>query len=227
MIRLRHIAVLAVASVATLAAATALPARAAAAPIRPPLVTGPLVATVTPPDLAECRKRFHISCYRPQHLQQAYDLPGLYAQGLNGTGRTIVIIDAYGSPTIHKDLKSFDQAFGLPDPPKFKVIKLGRIPAYDPESRSRRSWARETSLDVQWAHAMAPGAGIVLLEVGPARGLSTIGQLEPLIRAVHYSLDHHLGDVISLSFGVGEPAFQRKRTCGRCTTSSPWQSSAG
>jgi subtilase family serine protease len=169
------------------------------------------VATVKPPDLADCRKRFHISCYRPQHLQQAYDLPGLYAQGLTGAGRTIVIVDAYGSPTIHKDLKAFDQAFGLPDPPKFRVIKLGKIPAYDPLSRSRRSWARETSLDVQWAHAMAPGAGIVLLEVGPGHGLTTVEQLAPMINAVHYSLDHHLGDVISLSFGVGEPTFQRKK----------------
>src|SRR5690242_6680720 len=147
------LAVLAAASATALAAASAAPALGAA-PLRPPLVAGPLVATVVPPNLSDCRKRFHFSCYRPQHLQQAYDLPGLYAEGLIGTGRTIVIVDAYGSPTIHKDLKAFDRAFGLAAPPTFKVIKLGRIPRFDPDSRLRQSWARETSLDVQWAHAM-------------------------------------------------------------------------
>jgi subtilase family serine protease len=211
MFRLRLLAVLAAASAAALAGSTAPSARAAAGILPPPSLFATPVSTVTPPDLSTCRQKGRISCYRPQHLQQAYDLPSLYGQGLSGAGRTIVIVDAYGSPTVHKDLQAFDRAFGLPDPPSLRVIELGHITRFNADNPARRSWALETSLDVQWAHAMAPGARLVVLEVAPRRARTLPKQLAPLIEAVHYSLDHHLGDVISLSFGVAEPAFADRK----------------
>jgi subtilase family serine protease len=89
----------------------------------------------------------------------------LYRQGLTGKGKTILIVDSFGSPTIQDDLKVFDQQFGLPDPPSLKVIQpAGQVPPFDPTNSDMTGWATETTLDVEYAHAMAPGANIVLAE---------------------------------------------------------------
>ena len=72
-------------------------------------------------------------CYRPSQFQQAYDLKPLYASHLNGRGRTIIIVNSFGSPTIQRDLATFDKAFGLPAPPSFKVLQpVGKVPPFDP-----------------------------------------------------------------------------------------------
>ncbi len=56
------------------------------------------------------------SCaYQPSELQTAYNMTPLYKQGLDGTGQTVVIIDAFGSPTIKNDAEVFSQLYGLPD----------------------------------------------------------------------------------------------------------------
>jgi subtilase family serine protease len=101
----------------------------------------------------------------PFQLQRAYDLKPLYDRGLTGRGRTIVIVDAFGSPTTKQDLQRFDNDFGLPDPPSFKIIQpAGKVPALDPTDADMALWAEETSLDVQWAHSIAPGANLLLVE---------------------------------------------------------------
>ena len=56
------------------------------------------------------------SCYGPDQIQRAYGIKSFLDNGQNGAGRTIVIIDAFGSPTITSDLALFDSAFGLPAP---------------------------------------------------------------------------------------------------------------
>ncbi len=71
----------------------------------------------------------------------------------------------FGSPTIGHDLQVFDQAFGLPDPPSLTIIQpAGPVPAFDPTNSDMVGWAVETTLDVEWAHAIAPGAAILLVE---------------------------------------------------------------
>jgi hypothetical protein len=67
---------------------------------------------VGPPTSADCLEKFGIACYSPLQVERAYGLPGLYAKGFNGKGRTIVIVDPFGSPTIRHDLHVFDKAFG-------------------------------------------------------------------------------------------------------------------
>jgi len=88
-------------------------------------------ARAVPPTTANCEQAYKVACYEPAQIRQAYDLPALYAQGINGKGTTIVIVDSFGSPTIKADLAAFDQQFGYPAPPKFTVIApVGKIPAF-------------------------------------------------------------------------------------------------
>jgi subtilase family serine protease len=156
------------------------------------------------PTDAQCEAELSIPCYSPQDIQTAYGVNNLLNRGDNGRGETIVIIDSYGSPTITADLASFDAGFGLPAPPSFRILSpLGTVP-YDPTTYpDEPDWAAETTLDVEWSHAMAPDASIVLLtspvdETEGVQGLPQFDQLE------NYALDHHLGQVISQSWGATE-----------------------
>jgi subtilase family serine protease len=153
-----------------------------------------------------CEAQLHIACYQPRQLRTAYNLAPLAAQGINGRGRTIVIVDAFGSPTIAHDLQVFDSTFGLGAPPSFRVIQpAGAVPPYQPTS-TRVGWAVETTLDVEWAHAMAPGANILLVETPTAETEGTTG-FPQIVTAEKYVIDHHLGGVISQSFGATEETF--------------------
>jgi subtilase family serine protease len=165
-----------------------------------------------PPTTADCLSLIGIPCYAPAQLQQAYNLKPLYAEGLNGTGSTIVIVDSFGSPTAEADLKQFDLDFGLPDPPRFDVIQpAGPVPPFDPADPTMAGWAEETSLDLQWAHSVAPGANILLVETPVAETEGTEG-LPEIVQAENYVIDHNLGDVISQSFGATEPTIPSKKT---------------
>ena len=122
-------------------------------------------AFAQPPTTADCQTAFGINCYRPNQYQKAYDMNAAVPAGLTGKGKTIVIVDSFGSPTIQNDLQMFDQQYGLPDPPSLKIIQpAGASPPFDPTNSDMAGWARETSLDVEYAHAMAPGANILLVE---------------------------------------------------------------
>ena len=121
-------------------------------------------AEAGPPTTAFCEKTYHIACYQPGQIQQAYDLAPLFNQGITGTGQTIIIVDSFGSPTIARDLKTFDDTFDLPAPPSLTVIQpAGPVAPYKPNP-TREGWAGETTLDVEYAHTMAPGANILLVE---------------------------------------------------------------
>ena len=163
-----------------------------------------------PPTTAFCEEQIGIACYQPPQLQQAYDLNPLYQSDVNGSGETIVIVDAFGSPTIKHDLTVFDEAFDLPAPPNFKIISpAGAIPAYpaDPFGKAdRSSWALETSLDVEWAHAIAPGANILLVET-PQSETEGVQGFPQIVQAENYVINHHLGQVISQSFAATEQTF--------------------
>ena len=151
---------------------------------------------------AQCEATFQIDCYVPNQIEAAYSLPPLYGRGITGKGQTIVIVDAFGSPTIADDLLQFDQYLGLGTPP-LRIVQVGHVPAFDPGNGDMIGWAGETTLDVEYAHAGAPDAKIVLVEV--ARD-----NLQSLALGVRYAVQHRLGDVISLSWGEPEQALGRE-----------------
>jgi subtilase family serine protease len=138
-----------------------------------------------------------VACYGPSAIRAAYAVQSLLDAGFDGTGRTIVILDAFGSPTALSDLQAFDTVFGVPDPPSFQVITMPGTPAFDPNDGNVVGWAEETSLDVQWSHAIAPGANIVLVAAKSNND-------DDLIDALDFIVDSRLGDVVSMSFGESE-----------------------
>ena len=159
-----------------------------------------------PPTTARCEAQLKIACYQPGQIQRAYGLPKLYKRGINGSGRTMVIVDPFGSPTIRRDLHLFDRGFGLPDPPSLKIIQpAGRVPPYKPTS-TRIGWAEETTLDVEYSHTVAPNAKILLVET-PANETEGTAGFPQIVKAEQFVIRHHLGDVITQSFGATEQSF--------------------
>jgi subtilase family serine protease len=142
-------------------------------------------------------------CYSPAELQTAYDVTPLLKRGINGKGQTIVIVDSFGSPTALQDLKKFDADYALPDPPSFQQLApLGSVP-FNPNNNDQVGWAEETSLDIQWAHAMAPEAGIVVL-TSPVSETEGIQGMPQFLQLEQYALDHHLGKIITQSWSTTE-----------------------
>jgi subtilase family serine protease len=94
-----------------------------------------------------------ISGYSPAQIRKAYGIDQLAS---TGAGKTIGIIVGYGSPTIQEDLQTFDQQFSLPSA-NLSIAYTGGMPSVN------AGWAGETSLDVEWAHAIAPGANLLLV----------------------------------------------------------------
>jgi subtilase family serine protease len=136
-------------------------------------------------------------CYDPSSIRAAYGVNNLISNGLNGAGQTIVILDAFGSPTIQADLKAFDDLFQIPAPPSFQVVTMPGTPPFDPKNNDMVGWTGEIALDVQWAHAMAPAANIVLVA-----GASDSDQ--DLTDGFNFAVNNHLGSVITMSFGESE-----------------------
>ena len=142
----------------------------------------------------------------PAQAWTAYDLRPLLRAGIDGRGQTIAIVDPFGSPTIAHDVAVFDKRFRLP-PLSLRVIQpAGAVPRYRP-TPARTGAADETTLDVEWAHTMAPGARILLAETPAAENEGRSG-FPQIIRAERYVIRHHLAVVISQSFGATEPTFR-------------------
>jgi subtilase family serine protease len=134
------------------------------------------------------------SGYTPQQLQTAYHVPAAVNGQLAGSGETIAIVDAYNDPNIASDLATFDGKYGLPTANLSVVNQNGsksNLPAADP------SWGVEESLDVEWAHAIAPGAKIVLVEANSAN-------LGDLLTAVSTAGTTMHANVVSMSWGTSE-----------------------
>lgn len=184
-----------------------------------------LTTSTTPPTQAQCASA-NRRCFSPASMRAAYHLGPLYAAGKDGTGQTIAIVDSYGSDTIAHDLHVFNTAFGLrpmcgeegvvcaAGMPNFSVLNVQGSPATKappPTSNGtgqedKTGWALETSLDVEWAHAIAPGASIILVTTPTAETLGVQG-LPQMMAAEQYVIDNHLANVISQSFGTAEDAF--------------------
>jgi hypothetical protein len=131
----------------------------------------------------------------PAAIRHAYGFDQVSFNGTAGTGAvaTIAIVDAYDDPTIASDLHAFDQQFGLADPSFTKVNQTGgtSMPA------ANTGWAGEISLDVEWAHAVAPGAKILLVE-------ATSASYTDLMTAVSYAAKQSGVVAVSMSWGGGE-----------------------
>ena len=202
--------ILAAATACTLFSAAGATASSADAAVRPasgfPAAHG-FTGAAGPPTSTECMKALGIACYSPRQVERAYDLPPLYARGLDGRGRTIVIVDPFGSPTLRHDLRVFDHAFGLPGPPSLRVLQpVGKVPPFNPKNPAMVDKAGETTEDVEWAHAIAPGADILVAET-PVAETTAGGGFPQFMAAEDYVIRHHLGDVISQSFSLPEQNF--------------------
>jgi hypothetical protein len=135
--------------------------------------------------------------YTPAQIRHAYGFDQIAFSGgtvaADGSGETIAIVDAYDDPNIASDLHQFDVAFGLSDPSFTKVNQNGgtSMPQAD------AGWATEIALDVEWAHAIAPKAKILLVEAGDA-------SYSNLLAAVNYARNAAGVAAVSMSWGGGE-----------------------
>lgn len=147
------------------------------------------------PDTIEARPPLHFKPalsispkgYVPTQIRHAYGIDQITG---NGTGQTIAIVDAYGSSSLQSDLNTFCSTLSLPKT---------TVSIYYPGGKPRRNdsnWALETTLDVEWAHAIAPGAKIVVV-------IAKSAMLSDLLKAVDYAVS--LGaQQVSMSWGGSE-----------------------
>ena len=143
-----------------------------------------------------------VYCYTPHQFRVAYGVEALTEKGFTGKGQTVVDIVSFGSPTLQQDMDVYDKQFGLP-PITIQIINpLGTKP-FDPSNKDMAGWAGETTLDVQIIHAIAPDAGIVVLTSPVSETEGTIG-LPEFRQLEQYAIDHHLGSIISQSWGASE-----------------------
>jgi hypothetical protein len=160
----------------------------------------------TAPTTQNCLNAGYV-CYSPEQIQQAFGLTALYKSGYSGRGQTIVILGTGKTTTLQQDLHQFDVAWGLPDPPSFQILKpKGEpIPYTCPDGDD--SLQIENTLDVEWSHALAPGANIVMLiwsNGPPGTPKDEACYMYDITGGVAYALSNHLGQVISISYGGSE-----------------------
>jgi hypothetical protein len=137
--------------------------------------------------------------YTPSQIRHAYGFDQITFNGVagDGSGTTIAIVDAYDDPNIASDLHQFDLKFGLPDPTFTKVNQSGGTTM----PRADAGWASEIALDVEWAHAIAPGASILLVEASDSSYAN-------LFTAVDYAASQPGVVAVSMSWGGGESPYE-------------------
>jgi uncharacterized repeat protein (TIGR02543 family) len=135
----------------------------------------------------------------PSRIESVY---GYTSSSTAGSGQTIALVDAYNDPDAASDLNEFSAEYGLPSectggssPPScFEFTQVNEtggnnLPAGD------AGWDLEISLDIEWAHALAPGANILLVE-------ATSNSLSDLLAAEQYAAAH--ANYVSNSWGSSE-----------------------
>jgi hypothetical protein len=137
-----------------------------------------------------------LTCYYPPFLKDAYDFP-TGKDAPTGAGQTIVVVTAYGSSTIAADLARFDQENALPAAPSFTVIQQQAPAAGVPQPTAMLDWLLEASLDVEYAHAMAPGANIVL-------AVAATDDARDFAQVMREVLPSYPGSIVTQSFGTDE-----------------------
>ena len=171
----------------------------------------------------------YIATYSPAQVRAAYTLPTLPSTFANltaaqlaqyGAGQTIYVIDAFDDPMVASELAAFNQLFGLPSCTTRTLATNAKLPLAAPSSNScdfykiqststgtmtasapsyDANWAVEIAMDVQWAHAIAPLARIVLIESPNATFPAMTGAIQ---------LANQMGSgVVSMSFATAEGSF--------------------
>jgi subtilase family serine protease len=184
-----------------------------------------LSASPVPPAQSDCNSVGR-RCFNPTSMQNSYNLTPLYKAAHSGQGVTIAIIDSFGNPNMASDLANFNTQMGLQqmcgepglactsDMPTFQHVYWNgktQVKAPPPGSngtgtQTRNIWALETSLDVEWAHSIAPQANILLMTTNPAETLGVQG-FPAMMNAEQFIVDNHEATVISQSFAAAEETF--------------------
>jgi subtilase family serine protease len=181
-------------------------ADAAAAPTVPPFTmqNGPNFTLLPSPlSTSQCRTAYGIDCYSGKQLQAAYNVGPLLRRGLDGRGETIVEVIPYGSPTLQHDLDVYDRQFGIPDT-KLEFIQFGSMPAYDPNNFLMVESAAGITWQVELAHAIAPGAKIVIAETNVADPAAPDAGIPENMQAEQQLVDAGIGDIFQLMFSTAE-----------------------
>jgi hypothetical protein len=153
------------------------------------------------PRLEELETRTLLAAYTPAQIRSAYGITG------DGAGQTIAIVDAYFDPTITSDLASFSSRYGLAQldgtngDGTFRQVDLTGNKTPSPRNDD---WTLETALDVEWAHAVAPLANIVLVEANSDTQDPFTGEPTDLLNAVQYAATQTGASVVSMSWGLTE-----------------------
>jgi hypothetical protein len=156
--------------------------------------------------------------YAPNQIRDAYGVNNLLGAGLptpplDGTGQTIAIVDAYDDPSIFQAVDAFDSQFTLTDSGPTLYAQYGQassfltvlnqygqatsLPSTDPNGPGTDNWEVEEALDVEWAHAIAPGAQIILVEANSQ-------SLSDLMASVATAAAQPGVSVVSMSWGFAE-----------------------
>ena len=141
------------------------------------------------------------SGYTPAQITGAYGLDaisftsssGSTVKG-DGTGEAIALIEMYHDPNIQADLATFDAQYNLPAPSLTVVNQAG--------SQTDSGWALEESMDVEWAHSIAPAASILVVEAAPSN--SQTEELQNLLNAVNTARSTAGVVAVSMSWGFNE-----------------------
>ena len=154
--------------------------------------------------LPPCLKTVPLGCFQPSTIGAAYGIQPVLDQGITGKGRTIVVIGAFQEPALVSDVQMFDRAWSAdpsranPNPFVPQVVAPFGVPAFDPNPKGVQfPFSLEQAIDVEWAHAIAPEASIMVVEAKSEQDAD-------LVAATQYAVDNNLGDIITQSFGEAE-----------------------
>jgi subtilase family serine protease len=144
-------------------------------------------------DVALPKVPWAVKGHTPDQIKGAYGLSG---SGLDGSGQTVAIIDAYASPTILRDVNQWSVNRGLPtmNPSQLvQVVAPGTYKRPDNPQQDPSGWYGEETLDVEAVHGMAPGAKIVYVGAPNNR--------QDLDAALNHVVDNHLAQIVTNSYG--------------------------
>jgi subtilase family serine protease len=173
------------------------------------------------PGLESLEGRVVLSTYTPSQIRSAYGIDGISFGGTtgNGAGQTIAIIEGLSDPYIGHDLTEFDAEFGLPAPPSFQVLNQEggtSLPTPERVPGQGAVQAGEECMDVEWAHAIAPGASLIVIECNSV----SLGDLGVGIRT---AAGLPGVSVVSTSFDIGEFSMEHTQSDPYYTTPSGHQ----
>jgi subtilase family serine protease len=158
-----------------------------------------------------------VHCYDPKTFLEAYGIDRLHQAGVTGKGQTIVLVDSFGSPTMQADLDTFSDTYKLPRKSIHFIypngVYVNPLTMADPKDPTKKipdpdkiGWAGETTLDLEWAHAIAPDAELVnvITNVSETEGMAGLPEL---FHGIEMAAAKYPRGIVSMSFGTGEPTF--------------------